>query len=34
MPVTEDVLIRFKGQDDTGSAIKSVQSQIKQLDSQ
>jgi hypothetical protein len=34
MPVTEDVLIRFKGQDDTGSAIKSVQSQIKQLEAQ
>jgi hypothetical protein len=34
MAVTEDVLIRFRGQDDTGGAIKSVQSQIKQLEAQ
>ena len=34
MAVTEEVLIRFRGQDDTGSAVKSVTSQIKQLEAQ
>lgn len=34
MAITEDVLIRFKGQDDTGSAISGVQSKIKKLEAQ
>ena len=34
MAISEDVLIRFKGQDDTGSAISGVQSKIKQLQAQ
>lgn len=34
MVVSEEVLIRFRGQDDTGSAINSVQSKIKQLQAQ
>ena len=34
MAISEDVLIRFRGQDDTGSAINSVQSKIKQLQAQ
>lgn len=32
MVVTEDVLVRFKAKDDTGSAIKGIQNQIKQLE--
>lgn len=34
MAITEEVLIRFRGQDDTGSAINGVQSKIKQLQAQ
>lgn len=34
MTITEEVLIRFRGQDDTGSAISGVQSKIKQLQAQ
>lgn len=34
MAISEDVLIRFRGQDDTSSAINSVQSKIKQLQAQ
>ena len=34
MAISEEVLIRFKGQDDTGSAINSVQSKIKKLEAQ
>ena len=34
MAISEEVLIRFRGQDDTGSAINSVQSKIKQLQAQ
>ena len=32
MAITEDVLIRFKGQDDTNSAVNSVRSKIKSLE--
>lgn len=34
MAISEDVLIRFKGQDDTKSAINSVKSNIKQIEAQ
>ena len=34
MAITEEILLRFRGQDDTGSAINSVQSKIKQLQAQ
>lgn len=34
MAISEDIIIRFKGQDDTKSAINSVKSNIKQIEAQ